>query len=87
MREPWRAAIISTLVLLYSSCGACGTKPDLNALGPDGRGCLVGRIDAPAAALLRVNNPAIQAGDVVLTPFCAAQIGEDLLNDIYELTR
>lgn len=75
--------------LLLSACSGCawfGTKPALNG-GPDGRGCLVGLVDSTEAAILRAKNPAVLAGDVVMTPFCAEQIGIDLHNEIYELTR
>lgn len=37
--------------------------------------------------ILRIKNPAVKAGDVVATPFCMEQIGIDLHNEIYELTR
>lgn len=56
-------------------------------MGPDGRGCMVGVIDSTEAMILRVKNKAIKAGDVIATPYCMEQIGIDLHNEIYELTR
>ncbi len=73
-------------MMLSISCAGCGTKPALNA-GPDGRGCMVGIVDSTDAAILRAKNPAVHAGDIVFTPFCAEQVGIDLHNEIYELTR
>ena len=86
MTKRWRLVIFSLLLIACSSFVGCATKPVLNA-GPDGRGCMVGMIDSTEAAILRVKNPAVHAGDVVFTPFCAEQIGIDLHNEIYELTR
>jgi len=86
MTKRWRLVIFSLLLTVCSGCGLLGTKPVLNA-GPDGRGCMVGIIDSTEAAILRVKNPAVHAGDVVFTPFCAEQVGIDLHNEIYELTR
>ena len=73
-------------MMLSISCVGCGTKPALNA-GPDGRGCMVGIVDSTDAAILRAKNPAVHAGDILFTPFCAEQVGVDLHNEIYELTR
>jgi hypothetical protein len=44
-------------------------------------------VDATEAAILRTKNPAVLAGDFVMTAACAEQIGADLHNEIYELTR
>lgn len=66
--------------------GGCSAKPALN-VGPDGRGCMVGIVDSTDAAILRTKNPAVKAGDVLFTPYCASEIGVDLHNEIYELTR
>lgn len=86
MTRRWLAATISMLLLLCNSCAWFGTKPALN-VGPDGRGCMVGVIDSTEAMILRVKNKAIKAGDVIATPYCMEQIGIDLHNEIYELTR
>lgn len=64
----------------------CASKPALN-VGADGRGCMVGIVDSTDAAILRTKNPAVHAGDILFTPFCAEQIGIDLHNEVYELTR
>lgn len=48
---------------------------------------MVSIIDSTEAMILRIKNPAVKAGDVVATPFCMEQIGIDLHNEIYELTR
>lgn len=48
---------------------------------------MVGIVDSTDAAILRAKNPAVHAGDIVFTPFCAEQVGIDLHNEIYELTR
>jgi len=79
-------AIRLTLVLLWISFGGCATKPDPSN-GPDHRACLVGIIDSTDAAILRTKNPDVKRGDVVMTPWCAEQYGEDLHNEVYELTR
>jgi len=47
----------------------------------------VGIVDSTDAAILRTKNPAILAGDFVMTAACAELIGADLHNEIYELTR
>jgi len=73
-------------MMLCTICAGCATKPALS-VGPDGRGCLVGVVDSTEAAILRAKNPAILAGDFVMTAFCAESIGADLHNEIYELTR
>lgn len=86
MTKPMRRATISTLLLLCSNYVGCATKPVLN-VGPDGRGCMVGIVDSTDAAILRTKNPAVKAGDVLFTPYCASEIGVDLHNEIYELTR
>ena len=86
----WRRCgrmIISTLILLSSSFAGCGTKPALNIPGPDGRFCLVGFVDSTEASIFRAKNSSIKAGDVLITPSCAEQIGIDVRNEIYELTR
>lgn len=85
---PRRSAgvILLTLVLAWSSFAGCATKPDLSR-SPDGRACLVSIIDSTEAILLRVKNQGVKAGDVVMTPWCAEQYGEDLTNDVYYLTR
>jgi len=44
-------------------------------------------IDDIDATILQVKNPAVRPGDFLWTPFCTAQIGDDLLNEVYELTR
>lgn len=72
--------------MLCSNYVGCATKPVLN-VGPDGRGCMVGIVDSTDAAILRTKNPAVKAGDVLFTPYCASEIGVDLHNEIYELTR
>lgn len=79
-------AIFILLLSVCSSCAWLETKPALNA-GPDGRGCMVGIVDSTDAAILRAKNPAVHAGDILFTPFCAEQVGVDLHNEIYELTR
>lgn len=73
--------------MLCTSCGLLGTRPDLSTPGLDGRACIVGIIDSTEAAILRATNPAIKAGDFVFTPACASQYGDDILNEVYELTR
>ena len=78
--------IIRLLPIVCLSFAACGTKPALN-VGADGRGCMVGIVDSTDAAILRTKNPAVHAGDILFTPFCAEQIGIDLHNEVYELTR
>jgi hypothetical protein len=47
----------------------------------------VGVVDSTEAAILRAKNPAVLAGDFVMTAACAESIGADLHNEIYELTR
>ena len=86
MIKPLQVVTFSTLLLLCSSFVGCGTKPALN-VGPDERGCMVGIVDSTDAAILRTKNPAVHAGDILFTPFCASEIGIDLHNEIYELTR
>lgn len=86
MTGKWPKVIMLALPLLGSSFAGCATKPALNA-GPDGRGCMVGIVDSTDAAILRAKNPSVHAGDVLFTPFCAEQVGIDLHNEIYELTR
>lgn len=86
MTKRWPLVIIRLGLLLCLNFAACGIKPSLNA-GPDGRGCMVGIVDSTDAAILRAKNPAVHAGDIVFTPFCAEQVGIDLHNEIYELTR
>lgn len=78
--------IFTLLLFACNSCAWFETKPALSA-GPDGRGCMVGIVDSTDAAILRAKNPAVHAGDVLFTPFCAEQVGIDLHNEIYELTR
>ena len=51
------------------------------------RGWMVGIVDSTDAAILRAKNPAVHSGDILFTPFCAEQVGIDLHNEIYELTR
>lgn len=75
--------VIGVWLLLLS---ACAPNPVLT-VGPDGRGCMVGIVDSTDAAILRTKNPAVHAGDILFTPFCAEQVGIDLHNEIYELTR
>lgn len=48
---------------------------------------MVGILDSTEAMILRVKNHEIKAGDVVATPYCMEQIGIDLHNEVYELTR
>lgn len=86
MIRRWRLVIFIPLLTACSSCGWFETKPGL-AVGPDGRGCMVGAIDSTEAMILRVKNHEIKAGDVIATPYCMEQIGIDLHNEIYELTR
>lgn len=86
MTKPLQAVISSMLLLLCSSLDGCATKPVLN-VGPDGRGCMVGIVDSTDAAILRAKNPAVHAGDILFTPFCASEVGLDVYNEIYELTR
>lgn len=86
MIRRWRSWIFIPLLTACSSCGWFEIKPALVA-GPDGRGCMVSIIDSTEAMILRIKNPAVKAGDVVATPFCMEQIGIDLHNEIYELTR
>lgn len=86
MTRRWRLAISIVGLIACSSFVGCGTKPALN-VGPDGRGCMVGIVDSTDAAILRTKNPAVKAGDVLFTPYCASEIGVDLHNEIYELTR
>ncbi len=86
MKGKWRKGIMLALPLLFSSFVGCAIKPVLN-VGPDGRGCMVGIVDSTDAAILRAKNPAVHAGDILFTPFCAEQVGIDLHNEIYELTR
>lgn len=74
-------ALLALLLL-----AACTPKPVLN-VGPDGRGCMVGIVDSTEAMILRIKNPTVHAGDILFTPFCASEIGADLHNEIYELTR
>lgn len=81
-----RAVMRCTLVLLLSSYAGCVTKPG-PLVSPDGRGCVVGFVDSTEALLLRVKNPAVKAGDVIMPVWCADQYGEDVLNEVYELTR
>lgn len=87
MIQHWRLVTLCGLIGLTLSYAGCATKPDLNALGPDGRGCLVGVVDSTDAAILRTKNPAVKRGDLLMTSFCASQNGVDLLNEVYELTR
>ncbi|MHB1098094.1 MAG: hypothetical protein ACYCZR_00940 [Burkholderiales bacterium] len=61
-------------------------RPALSA-GPDGRGCMVGIVDSTDAMILRIKHQAVKAGDMIATPDCMQQIGIDLHNEIYELTR
>jgi len=86
MIKRWRAVITLTLPLLLGSFVGCANKPALS-VGTDGRGCLVGVVDSTEAAILRAKNPAVLAGDFVMTAACAESIGADLHNEIYELTR
>lgn len=48
---------------------------------------MVGIVDSTDAAILRAKNPAVHAGDILFTPFCASEVGLDVYNEIYELTR
>ena len=48
---------------------------------------MVGIVDSTEAMILRVKNPAVKAGDLLATPYCMEQIGIDLHNEVYELTR
>lgn len=75
-----------TVCLALSILGGCASKPALN-VGADGRGCMVGIVDHTDAAILRTKNPTVHAGDILFTPSCAEQVGIDLHNEIYELTR
>lgn len=86
MTKRWPQAISKLGLIVCLSFAGCGTKPALN-VGADGRGCMVGIVDSTDAAILRTKNPAVHAGDILFTPFCAEQIGIDLHNEVYELTR
>ena len=86
MTRRWPQGILLLGLTACSSCAWLETKPVLN-VGPDGRGCMVGIVDSTDAAILRTKNPAVKAGDVLFTPYCASEIGVDLHNEIYELTR
>lgn len=87
MTRPWRAGMCSMLCLLWISCAACATKPELS--GPDGRPCFVGVLDSETTMLLRASHPKweLRSGDLIQTPECARQMSEDLLNNVYDLTR
>lgn len=86
-KKPCCSATILWLTAFTMIFAGCATKPDPNAIGPDGRRCIVGVVDSTDAAILRAKNPAVHAGDFVWTPYCSAQLGDDLLNEVYELTR
>lgn len=86
-KKPCCSGIMFWLIACTTIFAGCVTKPDLDALGPDGRRCIVGVVDSTDAAILRAKNPAVHAGDFVWTPYCSAQLGDDLLNEVYELTR
>ena len=64
----------------------CGTKP---APSVEGRLCWVAVLDSETAMLLRAQSHKLEvkAGDWVITPECLKQIGVDMVNETYRMTR
>lgn len=54
----------------------------------DERPCYIGALDSETAMLLRASHPkwALRSGDLIITPICAEQMAEDLLNEGRRLT-
>ena len=65
----------------------CATKPLPSS--PDGRACFVAVLDSETAMLLRAQATSVnvRAGDWVLTADCLNQIGVDMANETYRMTR
>ena len=65
----------------------CAPMPLLSS--PDGRACFVAVLDSETAMLLRAQSHTmnVKGGDWVMTAECVKQIGVDLANETYRMTR
>lgn len=65
----------------------CATKPLPSS--PDGRACFVAMLDSETAMLFRAQAHTVnaRAGDWIVTADCLTQIGVDIANDTYRMTR
>ena len=73
--------------MLTCLLSACAQKPLPSS--PDGRACFVAVLDSETAMLLRAQSHTmnVKGGDWVITPECLKQIGVDLVNETYRMTR
>lgn len=82
----WTVAMWIALTLLGLHLDGCASRPQPS---PETRPCWIAVLDSDTAMLLRAQAHALQvkAGDLIQTQECARQMSQDLLNEVYGLTR